>query len=95
MLVIFLSCISALKHKFPVWDLYRTSYLIWVCFCVYVCVPVCVCVCVCTLEHSLLVPSPLQDLYEVYIRELDEGNLDRAVALDKVTIGQPTRVPVL
>ena len=69
----------------------------FLCVCVRacVCVPVCVCVCVCTLEHSLLVPSPLQDLYEVYIRELDEGNLDRAVALDKVTIGQPTRVPVL
>ena len=48
---------------------------------------------VCTPEHSLLVPSQLQDLYEVYIRELDEGNLDRAVALDKVTIGPPTRVP--
>ncbi|CAL8260243.1 unnamed protein product [Arctogadus glacialis] len=43
------------------------------------------------IEHSLLVPSQLQDLYEVYIRELDEGNLDRAVALDKVPIGQPTR----
>ena len=78
-------------------------YLSCVCFlcvcvcvraCVRACVHACVCVCVCSLEHSLLVPSQLQDLYEVYIRELDEGNLDRAVALDKVTIGPPTRVPV-
>lgn len=37
-------------------------------------------------DHSLLVPPLLQKLYEMYIRELDERNLDRVVALDKVTI---------
>ncbi|XP_066519832.1 kinesin-like protein KIF19 [Hoplias malabaricus] len=37
-------------------------------------------------DHSLLVPPHLQQLYEIYIRELDERNLDRVVALDKVTI---------
>ncbi|XP_037400229.1 kinesin-like protein KIF19 isoform X2 [Pygocentrus nattereri] len=37
-------------------------------------------------DHSLLVPPHLQELYEMYIRELDERNLDRVVALDKVTI---------
>lgn len=37
-------------------------------------------------DHSLLVPPQLQELYDMYIRELDERNLDRVVALDKVTI---------
>ncbi|KAI4897202.1 hypothetical protein NFI96_014909, partial [Prochilodus magdalenae] len=37
-------------------------------------------------DHSLLVPPHLQELYEMYIKELDERNLDRVVALDKVTI---------
>uniref|UniRef100_A0A8B9JW44 Kinesin-like protein n=1 Tax=Astyanax mexicanus TaxID=7994 RepID=A0A8B9JW44_ASTMX len=37
-------------------------------------------------DHNLLVPPHLQELYEMYIRDLDERNLDRAVALDKVTI---------
>nr|XP_057922601.1 kinesin-like protein KIF19 isoform X2 [Doryrhamphus excisus] len=36
-------------------------------------------------DHSLLVPPHLQELYEIYTRELDERKLDRAVALDKVT----------
>ncbi|KAM8837864.1 kinesin-like protein KIF19 isoform 2-T2 [Spinachia spinachia] len=36
-------------------------------------------------DHSLLVPPHLQELYEMYIRELDERKLDRAMALDKVT----------
>ncbi|XP_061787853.1 kinesin-like protein KIF19 [Nerophis lumbriciformis] len=36
-------------------------------------------------DHSLLVPPQLQELYEIYTRELDERKLDRAVALDKVT----------
>ncbi|CAL8283351.1 unnamed protein product [Merluccius merluccius] len=43
------------------------------------------------IEHSLLVPPQLQELYDMYMRELDERNLDRAMALDKVTIGQPTK----
>lgn len=37
-------------------------------------------------DHSLLVPPQLQELYDMYIRELDERNLDRVMALDKVTI---------
>ncbi|XP_047673880.1 kinesin-like protein KIF19 isoform X2 [Tachysurus fulvidraco] len=37
-------------------------------------------------NHNLLVPPQLQELYDMYIRELDEGNLDRVIALDKVTI---------
>ncbi|XP_067101461.1 kinesin-like protein KIF19 isoform X3 [Osmerus mordax] len=36
-------------------------------------------------DHSLLVPPHLQDLYEMYLRELDERNLNRAMALDKLT----------
>ncbi|XP_047464308.1 kinesin-like protein KIF19 isoform X2 [Mugil cephalus] len=36
-------------------------------------------------DHSLLVPPHLQELYDVYMRELDERKLDRAMALDKVT----------
>lgn len=37
-------------------------------------------------DHSLLVPPQLQELYDIYFRDLDERNLDRVVALDKVTI---------
>ncbi|XP_026207420.1 kinesin-like protein KIF19 [Anabas testudineus] len=36
-------------------------------------------------NHSLVVPPHLQELYDMYMRELDERKLDRAVALDKVT----------
>ncbi|XP_028264248.1 kinesin-like protein KIF19 [Parambassis ranga] len=36
-------------------------------------------------DHSLLVPPHLQELYDMYIRELDERKLDRAMALDKAT----------
>ncbi|KAJ7984805.1 hypothetical protein DPEC_G00358580 [Dallia pectoralis] len=36
-------------------------------------------------DHSLLVPPHLQELYDIYMRELDERNLDRAMALDKFT----------
>ncbi|KAL0983886.1 hypothetical protein UPYG_G00134350 [Umbra pygmaea] len=36
-------------------------------------------------DHSLLVPPHLQDLYDLYMRELDERNLDRVMALDRVT----------
>uniref|UniRef100_A0A3P9NWW9 Kinesin-like protein n=1 Tax=Poecilia reticulata TaxID=8081 RepID=A0A3P9NWW9_POERE len=35
------------------------------------------------IDHSLLVPPHLQELYEMYMRELDERKLERAVALDK------------
>uniref|UniRef100_A0A673I427 Kinesin-like protein n=1 Tax=Sinocyclocheilus rhinocerous TaxID=307959 RepID=A0A673I427_9TELE len=37
-------------------------------------------------DHSLLVPPHLQELYEMYMKEMDEKNLDRVVALDKFTI---------
>ncbi|XP_062381956.1 kinesin-like protein KIF19 [Sardina pilchardus] len=37
------------------------------------------------IDHSLLVPPHLQELYEMYMRELDERSLDRIMALDKVT----------
>ncbi|XP_071394416.1 kinesin-like protein KIF19 isoform X4 [Centroberyx affinis] len=43
-------------------------------------------------DHSLLVPPHLQELYDMYMRELDERNLDRAMALDKVTIGRTIKV---
>ncbi|XP_059180690.1 kinesin-like protein KIF19 [Centropristis striata] len=36
-------------------------------------------------DHSLLVPPHLQELYEMYMKELEERKLDRAMALDKVT----------
>ncbi|XP_060884595.1 kinesin-like protein KIF19 [Labrus mixtus] len=36
-------------------------------------------------DHSLLVPPHLQELYDMYMRELEERKLDRAMALDKVT----------
>ncbi|KAM7370522.1 hypothetical protein PAMP_010059 [Pampus punctatissimus] len=36
-------------------------------------------------DHSLLVPPHLQELYNMYMRELDERKLDRAMALDKAT----------
>ncbi|XP_011617748.1 kinesin-like protein KIF19 [Takifugu rubripes] len=39
-------------------------------------------------DHRLLVPPRLQELYDVYMRELDERKLERAVALDKVTSRQ-------
>ncbi|XP_041095811.1 kinesin-like protein KIF19 isoform X2 [Polyodon spathula] len=37
-------------------------------------------------DHNLLVPPQLQELYELYLRELEERNLDQVMALDKVTI---------
>lgn len=43
-------------------------------------------------DHSLLVPPHLQELYDMYIRELDERKLDRAVALDKATTKHTIRV---
>ncbi|XP_076008139.1 kinesin-like protein KIF19 isoform X2 [Genypterus blacodes] len=36
-------------------------------------------------DHSLLVPPHLQELYNMYMRQLGERKLDRAMALDKVT----------
>lgn len=44
--------------------------------------------CRCVADHRLLVPPRLQELYDVYMRELDERKLERAVALDKVTSRQ-------
>ncbi|XP_028990055.1 kinesin-like protein KIF19 isoform X2 [Betta splendens] len=41
--------------------------------------------------HRLLVPPHLQDLYDVYMRELDERKLDRAVALDAATTRHPMK----
>ncbi|KAG5853664.1 hypothetical protein ANANG_G00028380 [Anguilla anguilla] len=37
-------------------------------------------------DHKLLVPQRLQQLYEMYCREPDYRSMDRAVALDKVSI---------
>ncbi|KAM9831229.1 kinesin-like protein KIF19 [Neosynchiropus ocellatus] len=37
-------------------------------------------------NHSLPVPLHLQELYDIYTRELDDRKLDRAIALEKVTI---------
>lgn len=39
--------------------------------------------CRCVADHRLLVPPRLQELYDVYTRELDERKLERAVGLDK------------
>lgn len=50
------------------------------------------CVFVCVSDHSLVVPPHLQELYDMYMRELDERKLDRAVALDKVTITHTIKV---
>uniref|UniRef100_A0A8C4ISY3 Kinesin-like protein n=1 Tax=Dicentrarchus labrax TaxID=13489 RepID=A0A8C4ISY3_DICLA len=41
-------------------------------------------------DHSLLVPPQLQELYEMYMRELDERKLDRAMALDKGSLPKIT-----
>uniref|UniRef100_A0A3B4ZR18 Kinesin-like protein n=1 Tax=Stegastes partitus TaxID=144197 RepID=A0A3B4ZR18_9TELE len=41
-------------------------------------------------DHSLLVPPHLQELYEMYMRELDERKLDRAMALDKGSLPKIT-----
>uniref|UniRef100_A0A3P8SGP6 Kinesin-like protein n=1 Tax=Amphiprion percula TaxID=161767 RepID=A0A3P8SGP6_AMPPE len=43
-------------------------------------------------DHSLLVPPHLQELYDMYLRELDERKLDRAMALDKVTTRHTIKV---
>lgn len=43
-------------------------------------------------EHSLLVPAHLQELYEMYMRELDERKLDRAMALEKATTRHTIKV---
>uniref|UniRef100_A0A8D0BBD2 Kinesin-like protein n=1 Tax=Salvator merianae TaxID=96440 RepID=A0A8D0BBD2_SALMN len=36
-------------------------------------------------DSQLLVPSHLEELYQAYLRELDEGGLDRVAALDRAT----------
>uniref|UniRef100_A0AAQ5ZC59 Kinesin-like protein KIF19 n=1 Tax=Amphiprion ocellaris TaxID=80972 RepID=A0AAQ5ZC59_AMPOC len=41
-------------------------------------------------DHSLLVPPHLQELYDMYLRELDERKLDRAMALDKGSLPRIT-----
>uniref|UniRef100_A0A3Q3AJ80 Kinesin-like protein n=1 Tax=Kryptolebias marmoratus TaxID=37003 RepID=A0A3Q3AJ80_KRYMA len=38
-------------------------------------------------DHSLLVPPHLQELYHMYLRELDERKLERAMALEKMNNG--------
>ncbi|XP_004080661.1 kinesin-like protein KIF19 isoform X2 [Oryzias latipes] len=37
-------------------------------------------------DHSLPVPPYLQELYDMYMRELDDRKLDRVMALDKMSI---------
>lgn len=37
-------------------------------------------------------PPHLQELYDMYIRELDERKLDRAMALDKATTRHSMKV---
>lgn len=49
-------------------------------------------VCLCVADHSLLVPPHLQELYDMYLRELDERKLDRAMALDKATTRHTIKV---
>lgn len=39
----------------------------------------------CVPDNSLLMPLHLQELYDMYMRELDERKLERAMALEKVT----------
>ncbi|XP_030631573.1 kinesin-like protein KIF19 [Chanos chanos] len=36
-------------------------------------------------DHNLLVPPHLKELYDIYMREMDDRSLDRVMALDKVT----------
>eukprot|EP00062_Callorhinchus_milii_P004575 gi/632943709/ref/XP_007887095.1/ PREDICTED: kinesin-like protein KIF19 [Callorhinchus milii] len=36
-------------------------------------------------DHNLLVPPHLNELYEIYMRELEEGNFDRIMAIHTVT----------
>ncbi|XP_013764476.1 kinesin-like protein KIF19 isoform X2 [Pundamilia nyererei] len=39
-------------------------------------------------DHSLPVPPHLQDLYDMYMKELDDRKLEKAIGLEKVTIRQ-------
>lgn len=43
-------------------------------------------------DHSLPVPPHLQELYDMYMRELDDRKLEKAIALEKVTIRQTIKV---
>lgn len=43
-------------------------------------------------DHRLSVPPRLQELYDMYVRELDERTLDRAVALDRMSNRHPVKV---
>ncbi|KAG8539969.1 hypothetical protein GDO81_020053, partial [Engystomops pustulosus] len=38
------------------------------------------------LEHNLTVPPRLEDLYELYLRELEEGTLDRITIIDRASV---------
>lgn len=35
-------------------------------------------------DYNLAVPQHLEELYEVYLRELEEGSLERATIMDRV-----------
>lgn len=35
-------------------------------------------------DYNLSVPQHLEELYEVYLRELEEGSLERATIMDRV-----------
>ncbi|XP_075436191.1 kinesin-like protein KIF19 [Ascaphus truei] len=37
-------------------------------------------------DHNLTIPHRLEDLYELYLRELEEGSLDRISIIDKVAV---------
>uniref|UniRef100_A0A3Q4MG77 Kinesin-like protein n=1 Tax=Neolamprologus brichardi TaxID=32507 RepID=A0A3Q4MG77_NEOBR len=43
-------------------------------------------------DHSLPVPPHLQELYDMYMRELDDRKLEKAIGLEKVTIRQTIKV---
>uniref|UniRef100_A0A8C5R6S5 Kinesin-like protein KIF19 n=2 Tax=Leptobrachium leishanense TaxID=445787 RepID=A0A8C5R6S5_9ANUR len=37
-------------------------------------------------DHNMVIPHPLEDLYERYLREQEEGSLDRFTIVDKVAV---------
>lgn len=43
-------------------------------------------------DHSLPVPPHLQELYDMYMKELDDRKLEKAIGLEKVTIRQTIKV---
>lgn len=48
--------------------------------------------CGCLADHRLFVPPRLQELYDVYMRELDQRKLEAAAALDKASCRHPVQV---